>query len=84
MLARFCYYNRLQLQRLGQHHIIRAMTLTVDRRERALSTALDVPHQMADLPVGDVHCRYDDGTEWVLERKTVRDLASSIRLELSI
>jgi ERCC4-type nuclease len=43
-----------------------------------------VPHQMADLPVGDVHCRYDDGTEWVLERKTVRDLASSIRLELSI
>ncbi len=61
------------------------MTLTIDRREKALSTALGAlmhQHQMADLPVGDVHCKYDDGQEWVLERKTVVDLASSIRPDL--
>ena len=57
------------------------MTLTLDRRESALSEALRSlrEHYLKDLPVGDVHCRYDDGTEWVLERKTARDLANSIR-----
>jgi ERCC4-type nuclease len=61
------------------------MTLTLDRREGALSEALRPfrEHFMKDLPVGDVHCRYDDGTEWILERKTVRDLANSIRRDLS-
>ena len=59
------------------------MTLTVDRRERALSAALGLPHAMVDLPVGDVVCRYEGGAEWVLERKTVRDLADSIRSPLS-
>ena len=59
------------------------MALTLDRRERALSAVLEIPHEMVDLPVGDVVCRYESGAEWVLERKTVRDLASSIREPLS-
>jgi len=53
--------------------------LTLDRRERALSAALgEFPHQMADLPVGDVTCCCTDGL-WVAERKTVADLAHSVR-----
>ena len=53
---------------------------TVDRRERALSAALgEYPHAMKDLPVGDVLCSYEDGTQWIAERKTTRDLAQSIR-----
>ena len=39
---------------------------TLDRRERALSAALgEYPHAMADLPVGDILCEYDDGAVWV-------------------
>ena len=53
---------------------------TLDRRERALSAALgEYPHAMADLPVGDILCEYDDGAVWVAERKTARDLAQSVR-----
>ena len=54
---------------------------TLDRRERALSAALggEYPHAMADLPVGDILCEYDDGTVWIAERKTARDLAQSVR-----
>ena len=55
------------------------MTLTVDRREKALSQCLGVSHHIADLPVGDVHYRLQDGVEWVLERKTAHDLAASIK-----
>ena len=52
----------------------------LDKRERTLSVALgEYPHEMADLPVGDVACRYDDGSGWVAERKTAHDLAQSIR-----
>ena len=52
----------------------------VDRRERALSAALgEYPHVMKDLPIGDVLCSYEDGTQWIAERKTTRDLAQSIR-----
>lgn len=56
------------------------MQLFVDRRERALSNALeDVPHILKDLPVGDVLCRYTDGrASWVAERKRATDLAASI------
>lgn len=53
----------------------------VDRRERALSNALeDVPHTLKDLPVGDVVCEYEDQAKraWVVERKRATDLASSI------
>ena len=56
------------------------MVTTLDKRERLLSAALDgFPHELEDLPAGDILCRYKDGTEWIAERKTVRDLASSIR-----
>ena len=58
--------------------------VTLDRRERALSDALQIEHQMTELPVGDVHFRFDGGTEWIGERKTVRDLANSIRESLSL
>jgi ERCC4-type nuclease len=56
------------------------MQLFVDRRERALSNALeDVPHTLKDLPVGDVLCQYTDGrASWVAERKKASDLAASI------
>ena len=56
------------------------MQLFVDRRERALSNALeDVAHILKDLPVGDVLCQYTDGrASWVAERKRATDLAASI------
>ena len=58
---------------------------TLDRRERLLSAALgEYPHEVKDLPVGDVLCRYDDGTQWIAERKTARDLAQSIRTGLPL
>ena len=60
------------------------MTVVVlDHRERALSDALQIEHLMSDLPVGDILLRFDGGAEWIVERKTVRDLASSIRRRLS-
>ena len=52
--------------------------LTVDHRERALSAVLGLEHTLMALPVGDVVCRYDDGSAWVAERKTASDLARSI------
>ena len=57
------------------------MQLTLDRRETYLSNALlDMPHVIADLPVGDILCEYNDGrVPWVAERKTAHDLASSIK-----
>ena len=57
------------------------MALSLDRREKSLSAALKSlrDHEMVPLPVGDVRCRYANGKEWILERKTVRDLAHSVR-----
>ncbi len=56
------------------------MALTLDRRERLLSQALDgFPHELKDLAVGDVLWRYEDNTEWIAERKTINDLGQSIR-----
>ena len=54
--------------------------LTIDRRERALSHALgEIPHNIQELPVGDVTCHYEaHGDNWVAERKTAADLAASI------
>ena len=55
--------------------------LSIDRRERALSNALEgFPHELKDLPVGDVVCRYQDATKgsWIAERKRNVDLASSL------
>ena len=57
--------------------------VTLDHRERVLSDALQIEHLMSDLPVGDILLRFDGGAEWIVERKTMRDLASSIRRRLS-
>ena len=54
--------------------------LTVDRRELDLIRALaDVPHEVRELPVGDVVCEYGeiDGA-WVGERKRASDLVASL------
>ena len=52
----------------------------VDRREMDLRHALaDVPHEVRELPVGDVVCQYDDAdSAWVAERKRASDLAASL------
>ena len=57
------------------------MQLSLDRREIRLSHALgEFPHELVELPVGDVVCTYSDGREcWVAERKTASDLAQSIK-----
>eukprot|EP00973_Karenia_brevis_P082433 11425847-Karenia_brevis.AAC.1 len=54
--------------------------LTLDRREIDLSHALaDVPHEVRELPVGDVVCEYGKGEgSWVAERKRASDLAVSL------
>ncbi len=54
--------------------------LTVDRREVDLSRALaDVPHEVLELPVGDIVCEYGEGEgAWVGERKRASDLAASL------
>ena len=57
------------------------MHMFVDRRERALSNALeDVPHTLKELPVGDVVVEYEDKEKraWVAERKRNVDLAASL------
>ena len=55
--------------------------LTLDIREKALHAALDgsVSFDIKNLPVGDVMCKYDDGTIWIGERKTSDDFANSIK-----
>lgn len=57
------------------------MQLSIDRREVRLSNALgEFPHALVTLPVGDILCEYQDGrSSWIAERKTARDLASSIK-----
>ena len=56
-----------------------AMSITIDYRERALSDKLEVEHLRTELPVGDILFRFPSGTEWIAERKSARDFASSIR-----
>ena len=54
--------------------------LVIDKRERAL-IKLFQPDQIEvlTLDVGDVFCEYDDGANWIAERKTAEDLAASIK-----
>ena len=52
--------------------------LTIDRRERKLLEVYDAPHAVETLDVGDFICRYDS-TTWIGERKTVQDLAASLK-----
>lgn len=55
--------------------------LILDKRETKLREAFgEYPIRSVVLPVGDVVCEYSDGGDaWVAERKTARDLATSLR-----
>jgi ERCC4-type nuclease len=57
------------------------MALVLDRREMSLADALrhSVQFETKDLPVADILCTYSNGSSWVAERKTVKDLAASVR-----
>lgn len=55
--------------------------LTIDRREANLIQALStigVKHDLQDLPVGDILCRYVSGVQWIAERKQASDLTASL------
>ena len=56
--------------------------LTIDHREKALCDALNgtIQFDIKNLPLGDIVCKYDDGTTWIAERKTTQDLGNSIKL----
>ncbi len=54
------------------------MCLTIDRREKKLLEVYDGSHAVENLDLGDFICRYDDKT-WIGERKTVPDLAASLK-----
>ena len=53
--------------------------LIVDKRERHLLALFgDGGVQTETLELGDVLCKYQDGSCWVAERKRTRDFARSI------
>jgi len=55
------------------------MAVCVDHREKALIRLLQcLKPTVLSLPVGDLTCSYENGSVWVMERKTAEDLASSI------
>ena len=64
-----------------KHRVPQAMSLFIDYREKCLVTAMDgtLPFEIKNLPLGDVMCKYDDESVWILERKSVADLAHSIK-----
>ena len=54
--------------------------LIVDKRERHLLALFgDGGVCTATLEVGDVFCKYSDGSCWVAERKSTQDMANSIK-----
>ena len=53
--------------------------LVVDKRERHLLALFGDGVQAETLELGDVLCKYQDGSCWVAERKTTQDLANSIK-----
>ena len=54
--------------------------LIVDKRERHLLALFgDGGVQTETLDLGDVLCKYADGSCWVAERKSTQDLANSIK-----
>ena len=52
--------------------------LVIDARERKLIKLFGSDARVETLDVGDVMCTYADGSGWVAERKTAKDLAKSI------
>ena len=65
LLKRTCFFHNM---------------LAVDRREADLSRALaDIPHELRELPVGDILCEYGEREgAWIGERKRASDLAASL------
>jgi len=56
------------------------MLLFLDNRERHLEESLNIPHEVVQLDIGDVVIKDDQGTPiCIIERKTVADLAASIK-----
>ena len=55
--------------------------LIVDHREKKLSAAMEgtMHFEIQSLPLGDVICKYDDGSSWICERKSSQDFANSIK-----
>ena len=54
--------------------------LVVDKRERHLQALFgDGGARAETLELGDVLCKYPDGSCWVAERKSTQDLANSIK-----
>ena len=60
--------------------MVQMFELIVDKRERHLLALFgDGGVQAETLDLGDVLCKYPDGSCWVAERKTTQDLAHSIK-----
>ena len=56
--------------------------LILDYRENMLCAKLHgtIQFEVENLPLGDVMCKYEDGSTWICERKTTQDLANSIKI----
>lgn len=54
------------------------ITLIVDNREKAIIPLLTVPHELANLEIGDFQLIVDDQLAVLVERKTYADLSASI------
>ncbi|NDC94799.1 hypothetical protein EB118_12575 [bacterium] len=52
--------------------------LLIDFRERDFKVQSDIPHQVCNLPVGDFVIKTNDQTVFIIERKTMSDLAASV------
>jgi crossover junction endonuclease MUS81 len=53
--------------------------LLIDTREQKLAALVDLPFQLAQLELGDIQIKLDDQIFVLFERKTVQDLAASIK-----
>ena len=48
--------------------------LTIDARERYLATLFaEGTVKLSTLELGDILCEYEDGSSWIVERKTTSD-----------
>ena len=54
-------------------------SLCVDSREHHVLAKLSLPHTIAQLEIGDFHIHTDGIPRFIIERKTVADLESSIK-----
>ena len=81
LVACACVVTRVLAKRPSRVHegTRLKMALCIDFREKALIQMLQCwKPAVLSLPVGDITCRYEDKSAWVLERKSATDLAGSI------